>query len=119
MGWPLDPLFIIPAKVLAHFRLALKKGKEAEGERNARFLQYSKAFPALAKEFRHSMAGELSQGWDADIPVFPADPKGMATRIASGEVLNAISHKLSSLMGGSADLDPSTKTCLLYTSDAA
>jgi len=112
MGWPLDPLFIIPAKVLAHFRLALKKGKQAETEWNAAFMKYSKAFPGPAKEIRQCMSGELPQGWDSDIPVFPADPKGMATRAASGKILNAINHKLYSLMGGSADLDPSTMTAL-------
>jgi transketolase len=112
MGWPLDPLFIIPAKVLAHFRLALRKGKKAEADWNSRFLKYSKAFPGLAKEFRQCMAGELPPGWDSDIPVFPADPKGMATRAASGKILNAMSPQLPSLMGGSADLDPSTMTAL-------
>ena len=58
------------------------------------------------------MAGELPQGWDTDIPIFPADPKGMATRVASGKVLNAIDQKLPALIGGSADLDPSTHTAL-------
>jgi transketolase len=63
------------------------------------------------------MAGELPQGWDTDIPVFSADPKGMATRAASGEVLNAICQKLPSLIGGSADLDPSTRAALKAMGD--
>jgi len=112
LGWPLDPPFYIPDNALAHFRLALEKGKQAEAEWAGRFSEYSKAFPDLAKEFQQAMAGELPEGWDSDIPSFPADPKGMATRAASGQVLNAISPKLSSLMGGSADLDPSTRTAL-------
>jgi transketolase len=112
LGWPLDPPFYIPDKALAHFRLALETGKQAETEWNVRFLQYSKAFPDLAREFQQAMAGELPQGWDADIPIFPADPKGMATRTASGKVLNAIGQKLPSLIGGSADLDPSTRIVL-------
>lgn len=112
LGWPLDPPFYIPEKALAHFRLALEHGKRAEAEWIARLSDYSKAFPDLAKEFQQGMAGELPKGWDADIPIFPADPKGMATRAASGKVLNAICQKLPSLIGGSADLDPSTRTAL-------
>ena len=76
-----------------------------------------KAFPDLAKEFQQGMAGELPEGWDAGIPSFPADPKGMATRVASGKVLNAIDQKLPSLIGGSADLDPSTHTALRAMGD--
>jgi transketolase len=112
LGWPLDPPFYIPDKALAHFRLALKKGQQARAEWDARFSEYSKAWPGLAKEFQHSTAGELPKGWDAGIPIFPADAKGMATRVASGKVMNAICKKLPSLIGGSADLDTSTKTAL-------
>lgn len=110
LGWPRDPPFLIPEKALAHFRLALESGKKAEAEWDVRFAEYSKAFPDLAGEFKQGMAGQLPKGWDADIPNFPADPKGMATRAASGKVMNAICQKLPSLIGGSADLDPSTKT---------
>ena len=117
LGWPLDPPFYIPDKALAHFRLALENGKQAEAEWDVRFSEYSKAFPDLAKEFQQGMAGELPEGWDSDIPIFPADPKGMATRAASGKVLNAIGQKLPSLIGGSADLDPSTRTALKAMGD--
>jgi transketolase len=117
LGWPLAPLFSIPDKALAHFRLALDHGKQAEAEWEVRFTEYAQAFPELAKEFQQRMAGELPQGWDADIPVFPADPKGMATRVASGKVLNAIARKLPALIGGSADLDPSTHTALKAMGD--
>src|SRR6185312_8783610 len=66
--------------------------------------------PELAEELRRSLRGELPAGWDADIPVFPADAKGVATRVASGRVMNAIAPRLPALTGGSADLDPSTHT---------
>ncbi len=112
MGWPLDPPFHIPDQALAHFRLALERGKQAEAEWDASFADYTKAFPDLAHEFQQAMVGELPEGWDAGIPIFPPDPKGMATRVASGRVLNAICGKLPALIGGSADLDPSTHTAL-------
>jgi len=112
MGWPLDPPFYIPENALAHFRLALENGKQAEADWNVRFSEYSKAFPDLAREFQQVNAGKLPEGWDANITAFPADPKGMATRAAAGKVLNAIARKLPSLIGGSADLDPSTRTAL-------
>jgi len=112
LGWPLDPPFHIPENALAHFRLALENGKQAEAVWDVRFSDYTKAFPELAKKFQQAMAGELPDGWDINIPIFPADPKGMATRVASGKVLNAIARKLPWLIGGSADLDPSTRTAL-------
>jgi transketolase len=117
LGWPLDPPFCIPDQALAHFRLALENGQQAEAEWEGRFAEYAKAFPDLARELQLAMAGELPEDWAADIPVFPADPKGMATRVASGRVLSAISLRLSSLIGGSADLDPSTHTALKAMGD--
>jgi transketolase len=112
LGWPLDPLFYIPDKALAHFRLAVENGQQAEAEWMQDSRNTRKHFPGLAKEFQRAMSGELPKGWDTGIPVFPADAKGMATRVASGKVMNAISKKLPTLIGGSADLDPSTKTAL-------
>jgi transketolase len=117
LDWPLDPPFTIPEEALAHFRLAVEKGRQAESEWEARMAEYARAFPGLAKEFRQAMAGELPEGWDASLPVFPADAKGMATRVASGKVLNAIDQKLPWLIGGSADLDPSTHTALKAMGD--
>jgi transketolase len=117
LRWPLEPPFYIPDQALAHFRLALEAGKQAETEWDVRFSDYANAFPDLAKEFQRAMAGGLPEGWDADIPIFPADPKGMATRVASGKVLSAIAAKLPSLIGGSADLDPSTHTALTAMGD--
>ncbi len=112
LGWPIEPAFFIPGEALEHFREALDQGKHAEAGWNAKFAVYEKAFPDLAREYQRAMRGELPQGWDADIPAFPADPKGIATRVASGKVLNAIAPKIPTLIGGSADLNPSTDTAM-------
>jgi len=112
LGWPLEPDFYVPDEVLANFRKAVEDGKKAEGDWKARFSEYQKAFPELAKEFLQVIQGELAEGWDADIPVFPADSKGLKTRVASGKIMNAIAPYLPTLIGGSADLNPSTHTVL-------
>jgi transketolase len=112
LGWPVDPLFLVPPAALAHFREALDRGAKTEAEWNKRLDAYSRAFPELAKELQGRLRGELPDGWDANIPVFSADAKGMATRVAGGKVMNAIALKLPALGGGSADLDPSTHTAL-------
>jgi transketolase len=117
LGWPVEPPFDIPPEALAHFREALPRGRDAEAEWQDRFSRYAAIHPDPAREFQERMRGELPAGWDADIPVFPADPKGMMTRVASGKVMNAIAPKLPSLMGGSADLDPSTHTALKGAGD--
>ena len=117
LDWPLDPLFHIPDQVLAHFRFALEIGQKAEGEWTAQLSEYAKAFPDLAREFQAAMAGILPEDWDNNLPIFPADAKGMATRAASGKILNAITRKLPALIGGSADLDPSTHTALIAMGD--
>ncbi|GAA0722956.1 transketolase [Dokdonella soli] len=112
LGWPTEPAFLIPDDALAHFRSAVARGVEREAAWNERVAAYTNAFPQPAAELASSLRGELPAGWDADIPTFPADAKGLATREASGKVMNAIAPKLPSLTGGSADLDPSTKTAL-------
>ncbi|HZE60514.1 MAG TPA: transketolase [Burkholderiales bacterium] len=117
LGWPVQPPFYIPEQALQHFRLAVERGARAEAEWNARFAAYTKAFPEPARELQQAMRAELPAGWNADIPVFPADAKGMAARIAGGKVMNAIAHRLPALIGGSADLDPSTHTALLGMGD--
>jgi transketolase len=109
-GWPLEPDFIVPDEALAHMRKAVDRGIALEQQWNDRFAAYAQANQPLAAELERSLHGALPEGWDSDIPVFPADAKGMATREASGKVMNAIAPKLPSLTGGSADLDPSTKT---------
>jgi transketolase len=112
LGWPVEPDFLLPPPALAHFREALDRGVAAERAWNSRMDVYTKAFPELAAELQGRLEGELPAGWDADIPVFPADAKGLATRVAGGKVMNAIAPKLPALGGGSADLDPSTHTAL-------
>ncbi len=112
LGWPVDPPFLVPEPALARFREALAHGAKAEADWNRRLREYGEAFPELAKELQGRLRGELPKGWDAAIPVFAADAKGMATRVAGGKVMNAIAPKLPALVGGSADLDPSTHTAL-------
>ncbi len=112
LGWPTEPPFFIPEEALAHFRQALERGRAWEAEWRARFDAYAAEYPDLAEEWRMALAGELPPGWDAALPVFKPEDGPMATRAASGRVLNAIAPRLPSLIGGSADLAPSTKTYL-------
>lgn len=112
LGWPVEPPFLIPDRARAHFREAIGKGEQAEAEWKQRFSAYAQKFPDLAKELESAMRGDLPAGWDATIPTFPADAKGVATRVASGKILAALGTKLPSLIGGSADLNPSTFTVL-------
>ena len=117
LGWPTEPLFYVPDAAREHFRQALVRGAQAQTKWNAAFSSYTETFPALARELQQRFRGQLPEGWDADIPDFPADPKGMATRVASGKVMNAIAPRLPALIGGSADLDPSTHTALKAMGD--
>src|SRR5690606_9058628 len=112
LGWPLEPAFLVPGEAAARMREAVARGKAAEEAWEARFRAYAQAHGTLAAEFERSLHGGLPDGWDAAVPVFPPDAKGMATREASGKVLDAIAPRLPQLTGGSADLDPSTKTAL-------
>ena len=106
LGWPIEPPFYIPEQASEHFREAIERGKSAETEWNDRLSAYAQAFPDLAESFQQVMRGELPDGWDADIPVFPPDAKGLATRVAGGKVMNAVAPRLPALIGGSADLNP-------------
>ncbi|MCW5877163.1 MAG: transketolase [Anaerolineales bacterium] len=110
LGWPQEPWFLIPGDVLEMYRAAVEQGAEHAAAWQGQLAAYRAAHPDLAAELDRVLAGELPAGWDADLPVFPADAKGMATRVSSGKVLNAIAEKLPDLFGGSADLHPSTKT---------
>lgn len=112
LGWPVEPAFRVPDEALTHMRTTIGKGAGQEESWNRDMEAYAQAHPALAAELRGRLGGVLPTGWDADIPVFPANAKGMATRVAGGKVMNAIAPKLPALSGGSADLDPSTKTTL-------
>ncbi|MBW1779677.1 MAG: transketolase [Deltaproteobacteria bacterium] len=117
LRWPLTPTFFIPDEVADHFRPAVERGAEKETVWKERFRSYREAFPDLAQAWHEFMDGGLPEGWDRGIPSFPADPKGMATRVASGTVLNAIAKQVPNLIGGSADLAPSNKTEIKDESD--
>ncbi len=117
LGWPTEPAFLVPDRALAYFRQAVERGAQAETAWNARFAAYAEAFPDLARELGQVLRGEVPAKWDVDIPVFPADAKGIATRVASGKVMNAVAAHLPEFIGGSADLDPSTHTALAGLGD--
>ena len=112
LGWPLEPLFYIPEEVLAHFRKSVDRGLEHEQSWTISFRNYLNDYPQEGARLEKQLKGELPSGWDEDIPVFPADPKGKATRVTSGIVLNSIARNVPALMGGSADLAPSNKTLI-------
>jgi transketolase len=112
LGWPLEPRFYIPPPALAFFRQALKRGARLEKRWLETLESYRQAYPELADELQRRLEGRLPSGWAADLPQFPADEKGLATRAASGKVLNALAVKIPELIGGSADLAPSTNTWL-------
>ncbi|MCQ3953728.1 transketolase [Chloroflexi bacterium CFX2] len=110
LGWQKEPRFFIPDDVLAFYRKAVDRGRELEADWKMRLEAYTRLFPDLGAELTRRLSGILPEGWDAVIPSFPADAKGMATRAASGKVINALAAKLPELIGGSADLAPSNNT---------
>jgi transketolase len=114
-GWPEDAKFLVPDGVREHF--AANVGRRGHALREAwmaKFEEYRRAHPALADQLYRMQHRQLPEGWDKDLPVFPADPKGLAGRDASAKVLNAIAKNVPWLIGGSADLAPSTKTRLTF-----
>jgi transketolase len=114
-GWPEDAQFLVPDGVAASLGDPMRaNGGALRADWDQRFAQYRAQFPGVAAEFDAMRSGRLAAGWDADIPKFPADPKGMASRDASSKVLNAIAPHMTSLIGGAADLAPSTKTMLTF-----
>ncbi len=117
LGWPLEPAFYIPDEALAHFRRAIARGEKAEAEWQQKLAAYRKQFPDLAAEWDRFVRGELPEGWKSKIPTFKVSDGPLATRQASGKVLNAISPVLPTLIGGSADLAPSTDTLIKGESD--
>jgi transketolase len=110
LDWPEEPAFFIPDDVLKHFQEALKKGPEMENSWSKMFVEYQKKYPTEAGELERRLAGGLPPGWEDSLPSFSPDSKGIATRAASGKVLNALSSQIPELIGGSADLAPSNKT---------
>ena len=112
LGWPEEPPFYVPDEALAEFRKAVDRGRAWQEEWSAAFAEYERAYPEEARLWRTVMAGELPAGWDAALPTFSSADGAIATRVASGKVLNAAIQGLPTLVGGSADLAPSTNTYL-------
>jgi transketolase len=114
-GWPEDATFHIPDGVYEHFRQGV--GAQGKVSRDAWFIrikEYKAKYPELADQLYRMQHRQLPDGWDKDLPAFPADAKGLATRVSSGQVLNALGTRVPWLMGGSADLAPSAKTRLTF-----
>ena len=114
-GWPENAKFLVPDGVLARFQALI--GRRGHGLREAwmkKFADYSREYPALGDHLYKMQKRRLPEGWDTEIPSFPADPKGMAGRDASGKVENAVAKRIPWLIGGAADLAPSTKTRLTF-----
>ena len=114
-GWPEDKFFYVPDGVHERFAEGIgARGKAAREAWLAKYDAYNKQYPELAREFAQMEAHELPEGWDSGIPTFDADPKGIASRDSSGKVLNAIAARVPWMIGGAADLSPSTKTNLKF-----
>jgi transketolase len=114
-GWPEDKKFYVPDGVYDHFREGIgKRGKQLRDDWFAQIGEYRKRYPELAEELFRMQHRQLPEGWDRDLPEFPADPKGLATRDSSAKVLNAVAKNIPWFIGGAADLAPSTKTRLTF-----
>jgi transketolase len=114
-GWPEDAKFLVPDGVREHFRDVVgKRGKQLSSQWNALYGKYTAQYPALAAQYERMKRHDSAEGWDKELPTFAADAKGLATRDSSSKVLNAIAKNDPWLMGGSADLYPSTKTRLTF-----
>ena len=114
-GWPEDEKFLVPEEVLIHFRSGIgARGQAARDAWTTMFRAYREQYPELADQLSKMESRQLPESWDRDLPEFPADPKGVASRASSGKVLNAIAKEVPWLIGGSADLAPSTKTLLTF-----
>jgi len=114
-GWPEDAKFLVPEGVLEHFRDGVgKRGREARERWTKTFAEYTKKYPELAERLHRMQRQELPEGWDKNLPTFPADAKGVATRDSSGKVLNVLAQNIPWLIGGSADLATSNKTTLKF-----
>ncbi len=113
LGWPYEEPFTVPPEALAHFRLARERGRRQQDEWQARLEAYNLAYPEKGRQLEEDLRGDLPEGWDRDLAnVFKGEYKSLATRVASGRVMNAIAQRVHAFTGGSADLAPSTKTTL-------
>jgi transketolase len=114
-GWPEDAQFLVPDEVREHFASGIgARGRQSHEEWEAKFVEYKKAYPKEAAELEAIWRGHHPDGWEQGIPTFPTDAKGMATRVSSGKVLNSLAPHYPWLIGGSADLAPSTMTMLEF-----
>jgi transketolase len=114
-GWPEDAKFLVPEGVREHFRDGIgRRGRDGRAQWTKMFAKYSQEYPDLAGQLHHMQRRELPEGWDKNLPPFPADPKGIATRESSGKVLNTLAQNIPWLIGGSADLATSNKTTLKF-----
>jgi transketolase len=114
-GWPEDATFLVPDEVREHFRNGIgKRGHDLREAWMARFGEYEREFPELADQLYKMQHRQLPDDWDAELPTFEPDPKGLASRDSSGKVLNAVAKRVPWLIGGAADLAPSTKTRLTF-----
>ncbi|MDZ7370572.1 MAG: transketolase [candidate division KSB1 bacterium] len=111
-GWPEDAQFLVPERVRQHMAEIAVRGAQAEQEWNRMFAEYQKKYPSEAMQLQSALRLELPEGWDNDVPVWKPEDGAQATRTVSGKVLNAIAGKVPYLIGGSADLSPSTMTLL-------
>ncbi|UQZ81512.1 Transketolase [Paenibacillus konkukensis] len=109
-GWPSEPAFYIPEDVKEHFAGFKAQGEAHEADWNALFEQYREAHPELARQFEQAALGQLPEGWDAQLPLYAVEDKPLATRSASENALNGLAAGVPFLLGGSADLETSTKT---------
>ncbi len=118
-SWPTEPPFHIPDEAVSQFSLALDRGSKLETEWQAMFGAYRTEFSSEAESFELQFRGELPHDWNADIPLYKPEDGAIATRVASGKILNAIAKRVPNVLGGSADLAPSTKTLIAGASDQA
>lgn len=112
LGWPESPTFHIPAEALDHFREAVSRGRSAQAEWESRFEAFAKRYPDLAAEFQRVTSRRLPNDWDANLPVFASADGPMATRVASGKTMQVLGARLPEMMGGAADLSPSTHSII-------
>ena len=110
LGWPTEPAFLVPPEAETHFRMAVDVGKQLTAKWEERMVIYAQKYPDLAQELRSLIHGHIPEGWDKKITAFAADSKGLATRAASGKVIQAFFQQLPGFIGGSADLNTSTNT---------
>lgn len=119
-GWPEDAKFLVPDGVRERFQAGIgARGRSLSGTWHTKFNEYKAQHPELARQLELMWSGALPEGWDKDLPSFPADAKGLASRDSSGKVLNLLAERIPWLLGGAADLAPSTKTLLKFKGAAA